>query len=237
VESSFDLGAAVDASGLRCEACGDGRCARRHALRFRERVTDLTTGEVFENLPIVRIVFCSGKTGSLVPSELWRGRFTVSSVIESVVRVHRDGVEAASEWALYAGTGDEVVSERTLRRWREIVRTRFVGSALSSLGPMLGMSWSDASESEPASQLDLLLERLSRSALLAFRALAGHAVIDKPAPAVMALPARTTARRVQGLLIPTPPHEMPSPRLPRGAWSQPRKSRAPPRLHRKEPSS
>jgi len=223
----------VEASGVRCERCGDGRCARRHALRSRKRITDLTTGEVFENLPIVRVIFCSTGTASLVPSELWRGRFTVSSVLETVVRVHRDGVEAASEWALYAGTGDEVVSEKTLRRWRDIVRTRFVGSALSSLGSMLGVSWSDASEA--ASQLESLLEHLSRSTLLAFRALAGHAVLDKPA--VMTVSARTTARRVPGLLTPTPPHTTPSPRLPRGAWSHPRRGRAPPRLHRKEPPS
>ena len=135
IRSGFDLAAVVAASGLRCEKCGDGRCARRHAFRSRKRVTDLTTGEVFEKLPILRVVFCSKKTGSLVPGELWRGRFTVSSVIEAVVRVQRDGVEAANEWTLYAGTGEEVVSERTLRRWRELVRTRLGGSALSSLGP------------------------------------------------------------------------------------------------------
>jgi hypothetical protein len=233
IGSSFALAAVVTASGLRCEKCGDGGCARRHAVRSRKHITDLTTGEVFENLPIVRVVFCSKKTASLVPGELWRGRFTVSSVVEAVVRVHRDGVEAASEWALYAGTGEEVVSERTLLRWRNIVRTRLVGSALSCLGPLLGLSWSDASE--PAGQLETILERLSGTALLAFRSLTGYAVLD--APSARCSSTRSTTRRVPGRLAPTPPHIAPSPRRPRGAWSHPRKSRAPPRLDLKEPPS
>lgn len=231
IGSSLDLAAAVEASGLRCEKCGDGGCARRHAVRSRKRVTDLTTGEVFENLPIVRVVFCSKKTGSLVPSELWRGRFTVSSVVEAVIRVHRDGVEAANEWTLYAGAGEDIVSERTLRRWRELVRTRLVGSALSTLGPQLDLCWSDSTEA--ASQLETFIEKLSPTTLLTFRALTGHAVLDKPS--VKSSPTRSTARRVSGRLAPTPPPKTPSSRRPRGAWSHRRNSRAPPRLDLKEP--
>ncbi len=224
IGSGFDLGPVVEASGLRCERCGDGRCARRHARRYRKRIVDLSTGEVFENLPILRVVFCDQSTGSLMPAEIWRGRFTVSSVIEAVVRVHRDGLEAACEWTLYAGTGEEVVSERSLRRWRDLVRTRLVGSAFSSLGPQLGLTWSDASD--PALQLEALLEKLSVTTLLDFRALTGHAVLDKPSG--IPSPPRSTARRVPGRLAPASPPTTPSSRRPRGAWLH-HTSRGPPR--------
>ena len=141
--STEDLGPLVEASGRRCGKCKAWRCFRPHAVRYRKLITDLTTGEVFRNLPIRRVIFCDGTTASLFPAEVWRGRFTVSSVLEAVVQVHRDGIEAAGEWALYAGTGDEMVSDRTLRRWCEMVRTRLIGSAFSWLGPQLDLSWSD----------------------------------------------------------------------------------------------
>ena len=77
-----------------CPACGTVRCARSHAWRYRKRVTDLSTGEVFTEVPILRVQFCDGSTTSLMPAELWRGRATVSSVLETVVHVLRDGIEA-----------------------------------------------------------------------------------------------------------------------------------------------
>ena len=138
----FDLLSLVEEAGHRCSQCGSGRCARRHAWRYRKKVTDLSTGEVFEHLPILRILFCDGATTSLTPADLWRGHFTVSSVIETVVHVTGDGLLAASEWVLYGGDGDELVSERTLRRWRDSTRSRLIGSALAWLGPRLGVTWS-----------------------------------------------------------------------------------------------
>ena len=33
-------------AGLACSRCGDGRCARRHACRYRKRVKDLSSGEI-----------------------------------------------------------------------------------------------------------------------------------------------------------------------------------------------
>jgi len=193
-------------------------------VRFRKLVTDLVTGEVFQNLPIRRVLFCDGTTGSLFPAEVWRGRFTISSVIEAVVRVHRDGVEAAGEWALYGGTGEEMVSDRTLRRWPEVVRTRLIGSAFSWLGPQLGLSWSD--HTPVATQLDRLLDRVTAPLLAGFRAVTGRAVLDKPS-ANSPFPARSTARRVPGRLAADPPPITPSLTRRRGAWSRLRRRESP----------
>ena len=204
----------VEAAGLRCGRCGDGRCASSHGFRFRKRITDLSTGEVFQNLPIRRVVFCTGSSASLVPAEVWRGRCTISSVLETVLRVHRDGIGAASEWALYAGTGEEMVSERSLRRWRDLVRSRLIGSAFSWLGPQLGLVWSQTAPVVP--QLDILFDRFTGKLLLAFRALTGRALLDK-APGA-SVPTPSTAPRVLGRLAPAPPHTPPSPRRPRGSW-------------------
>jgi hypothetical protein len=222
--SIVDLGPLVEACGLRCGKCGTSRCARPHAVRFRKLITDLVTGEVFQSLPIRRILFCDGTTGSLFPAEIWRGRFTISSVLEAVVRVHRDGVEAAGEWALLGGTGDEMVSDRTLRRWREVVRHRLVGSAFSWLGPQLGLSWSD--HTPVATQLDGLLDQVTAPVLAGFRAVTGRAVLDKPS-AHPPFPARSTARRVPGRLAPDPPPIAPSPTRRRGAWSRLRRRESP----------
>lgn len=225
-----DLGPLVEASGLRCGRCGDGRCARPHGVRLRKRITDLSTGEVFEHLPIRRLLFCDGRTGSLVPAEVWRGRCTIGSVLEAVVRVHRDGVEATGEWALLGGTGEEMVSDRTLRRWREVVRTRLIGSAFSWFGPQLGLSWSD--HAPVATQLETLLDRMTAPLLAGFRAATGRAVLDPPS-ANPPFPTRSTARRVSGRLAPDPPPITPSPTPRRGAWSRLRR-RDPPRRHPKE---
>jgi hypothetical protein len=214
----------VEASGRRCGKCRTSHCARRHAVRFRKRITDLVTGQVFRNLPVLRIIFCDGTTASLVPAEVWRGRFTISSVLEAVARVHRDGVEDAGEWALLGGTGDEMVSDRTLRRWREVVRTRLVGSAFSLLGPQLGLSWSD--HAPVATQLDQLLDRVTAPLLAGFRAVTGRAVLDKPT-AHQPSPARSTARRVPGRLVADPPPITPSPTRRRGAWSRLRRRESP----------
>jgi len=132
---TWTLAGLLGEAGLTCSACGTAGCARPHGRRYRKRVRDLSTGDVFQDVPILRVRFCSGATPSLMPAELWRGRSTLTSVIETVAHVLRDGVEAAHEWTVYAGTGESVVSRRTLRRWRELVRARLVGSALAWLGP------------------------------------------------------------------------------------------------------
>jgi hypothetical protein len=132
--------------------------------------------------------------------------------------VHRDGARAAAEWALFGGTGEEMVSDRALRRWREVVAARLVGSAFSWLGPQLGMSWSD--QAPVAAQLDLLLDRLTGPLLAGFRAVTGRAVLDKPT-ANPPSAAGSAARRVPGRPAPAAPPIAPLPTRPRGSWSRP----------------
>lgn len=190
-------------------------------------MTDLSTGEVFDHVPILRVLFCDGSTTSLTPAELWRGRATVSSVLETVVHVWRDGVEAASEWVSFASpTGAPLVSARTLRRWRDLVQTRLRGSAWTWLGPRLGL---EASDQEPvADPLARLLDGLEATVLLAFRAVTGRAVIDTAAAAGPSRAARSPARRVPGRLAPAPPPDPPSELRPRRTpWRRLR--RGPPR--------
>jgi hypothetical protein len=179
---------------------------------------------VFEQVPILRVLFCDGSTASLTPAALWRGRSTVDSVLETVVHVLRDGIEQAHEWTLFAGTGEPVVSRRTLRRWTDLVRGRLVGSAWAWLGPRLGLSWSD--QADEAEQLDTVLDHLAGPVLLGFRAVTGCAVLDKPtAPAPRA---SCATRRVAGRLSPSPPHDRSSPLRPRGSWLPHHWRRGPP---------
>jgi len=207
-----------------CPACRSSRCGKSHGWWYRKRVQDLSTGEVWEDVPIERVEFCDGSTASLMPALLWRGRSTLDSVLETVVQVLRDGIEQAYEWTLFAGTGQPVVSRRTLRRWTDGVRSRVVGSAWAWLGPRLGLSWSD--QADAAEQLDTLLDHLAGSVLLAFRAATGRAVLDKPTATVERAACATP--RVAGRPAPSPPHDRSSSLLPRGSWWPHRGRRAPP---------
>jgi len=214
----------VRESGRVCPTCGTDRCARPHARWHRKRVQDLSSGDVFEDVPIQRAEFCDGSTVSLIPSFLWRGRSTLDSVLETVVRVLRDGIEQAHEWPLFAGTGEPVVSRRTLRRWTDLVRTRLVGSAWAWLGPRLGMGWSD--QVDAADQLESVLDHLADTLLLAFRAATDRAVLDKPTAPSPPTPCAT--RRVAGRLAPRPPQDSSLSLRPRGAWWPRHRRRAPP---------
>ena len=207
-----------------CPACRTARCARPHAKWYRKRVQDLSTGDVFEQLPILRALFCDGSTASLMPSDLWRGRSTVGSVLESVVHVLRDGIGEAHEWTLFAGTGETMVSRRTLRRWTDLVSSRLIGSAWAWLGPRLGLSWSD--QADAADQLDRMLDHLAGPVLLGFRAATGRAVLDKPTAPSPRTPC--TTRRVAGRLSPSAPQNSSSPLRPRGSWWPRNRRRGPP---------
>lgn len=220
------------ASGLTCPTCGTAACARPHGRRLRKSVRDLSTGAVFRDVPILRVRFCSGATPSLMPAELWRGRSTLTSVIETVVHVLRDGTAAAQEWTQFGGPVDAGVPWRTLRRWRGLVQSRLLGSALAWLGPRVGLHGSD---SVPAAEtVNALLERLSGTILLAYRALTGRAALDRHSLPRLGDTTASAARRVLGRQPPSPPHDPPATRRPRGArWS--REERGPPRpAHEKE---
>jgi len=215
----------VEEAGVRCPRCGDGSCAGPHATRYRKRVKDLFTGEVFTDLPILRVRFCEGSTASLMPADLWRGRSTLTTVVETVIRAVDEGIAAALEWSGIASRDGEEVSERTLRRWRdEVVRGRLVGSALAVLGPQVDFSWSGSGDE--ADQLALLLSLLTLPVLLAFRAETGHSVLDRPPRPTPR--SRSAARPVAGRLAPAPPHDPPSSLRARGLWL-PQNRRGPPR--------
>jgi len=153
---------------------------RSHGFRHRTQVTDLSSGDVFRAVPIRRVRFCDGRTASLVPAELWRGRFTISSVLETVVHVLGDGIAAACEWTAQASVdGAEIVSPRTLQRWRALVRQRVVGAALAWLLPATGASWSATHPEAP--QLEAVMGRITGSLLATFRATFGRALLDRAA--------------------------------------------------------
>ena len=214
-----DLPALIAESGLLCGACGGSGCGVRHGLRHRKRVTDVSTGAVFDHVPIVRVRFCSGKTVSLMPAGVWRGRFVVDSVLETVVHVLRDGLEPAYDWTWAASMGEAVVSRRTLGRWRDIVHARVIGSALTWLGPHLPIVWS--SRADTATQLASLLDQLTAPVLVEFRAATGHAVLDKSQQPPD--PPRSRARRLLDRQVSTPSPNPPSELRRRGAWSRPRR--------------
>jgi hypothetical protein len=208
----------VATAGAVCTRCGSGQCARPHGFRLRKQVTDLSTGAVFRAVPIRRVRFCDGRTASLVPAELWRGRFTISSVFETVVHVLRDGIAAACEWAVQAGHGEALVAPRTLERWRSLVRQRVVGGALAWLLPTTGASWSETHPEAP--QLEAVMERLTGSLLATFRATFGRGLLDLVARSRVR---RNAARRARTAAHDPsrPPRANPSPCAPRSRRSPP----------------
>jgi len=214
-----DLPALIAESGLLCGACGGCGCGVRHGLRHRKRVTDVSSGAVFDAVPILRVRFCNGKTVSLMPATVWRGRFVVDSVLETVVHVLRDGLETAYDWTWAASMGEAVVSRRTLGRWRDIVHARVIGSALTWLGPHLSIVWSNTADT--ATQLASLLDQLTAPVLVEFRAATGHAVLDKSQQPPD--PPRSRARRLLDRQVSTPSPNPPSELRRRGAWSRPRR--------------
>jgi hypothetical protein len=199
---------------------------RRHARRERKSVIDLSTGETSGKIPIFRVRFCTGGTASLPPAELWRGRFTLTSVLETGLHIFRDGIEAAYDWTWQAGRDGSPVSPRTLRRWREAIRSRVIGAAWVWLAPQTGLSWSDTQPEAP--QLEALLESLTPALLLSFRSQFGRALID-PAIVKSKTPlSDCAARPIPGRPARTSSHDPPCPRRPRGAWSSSRSRTSPP---------
>ncbi len=217
---NFDLAALVSAAGVRCSRCGTGACAVLHSKWYRKQVTDLSTGAVHQHVPILRVIFCDGSSTSLKHAELWRGRYTISSVLETINHVLAAGLNEALEWTMYAGGGEQMVSERTLRRW-----TRRVVSRLGPLSDYLGLV-APPEAVTPAEKLALLLDQIEPADLLRFRTLTGYGLLDKPAPEPKT--SLTTVRPRPGHLPPAPPHDPPSHYLPRGTRYGPHRSKPPP---------
>ncbi len=216
----FDLAALVAEAGVRCRRCRTGACAVLHGTWYRKQVTDLSSGAVYRQVPILRVIFCDGSSTSLKHAELWRGRYTVSSVLETTSHVLADGLGEALEWTMYAGGGEQMVSERTLRRW-----ARRVVSRQAPLGDLLGLPASPGVVTL-AEKLACLLAQVQPADLLRFRVLTGYGLLDKPSQPAKA--SHTTARPRPGHLSPAPPHDPPSRYLPRGTRYGPHRSKSPP---------
>lgn len=207
----------VAESGLLCEKCRTANCARHHGTWFRKRIFDLCTGDIFKNLPILRVAFCDDTTKSMFPAELWRGKATVSSVLEAVSDAISGGVDYALQRAMSTGDGDEPFSERTLRRWikRTIDRVPVAGVSLNFP--------SDSAESA-AEKFENFLTQVHPHHLLTLRRQWGFAILDVPPPEK---PRRSTAYPKPVCQNPCPPQNPPSAYLPRGTRSS---------LHRRGPS-
>ena len=202
----FILRSLVAESGLQCPKCGTADCTRYHGRWFRTKILDLCIGEAFENLPILRVKFCQGPTKSLFPAELWRGRSTVSSVLEVVSNAIDGGVEQALQWAMAAGDGDEPVSERSIRRWVKRSGDRVPVASATLNFPADG--------GQPAAEkFENFLTRLHPGHLLELRQRWGYSLLDVPGPQK---PPRSTTCPKPVFPDPLPPHEVPSEYLPRG---------------------
>jgi hypothetical protein len=207
---SFCFRSLVSESGLVCESCGTADCARYHGTWHRKRVIDLCSGRVFEDLPILRLRFCTGSPRSLFPAELWRGRATISSVLEVVFDAIDGGVESALQHAVDATNGDQPFSERTLRRWirRTAARVPVASAALKfSLGDRHRL----------ARKLESFLLRLHLDDLLELRRQWGFSILDTPRPEEST---HKTTRIKPGFHAPRPAQSPPSHYLPRGARSR-----------------
>jgi len=217
VSGDYQFSELVAEAGLSCSRCGAGACGTYHGRWCRKQVQELSTGDVFLGLPILRVAFCSGDTSSIYPAGLWRGRSTLGSVLQAVSHAWGEGVGPALEWAAAAGSGEEPISERTLRRWMAQTHSRLIGSAFSWLGKQLGWSWSG--DADASQQLDRLLKDLTADHQLAFRGAFGRGLFDQASVEEAPSVTDSSARPVPGRLAEAPPQEAPSILLPRGQWS------------------
>ncbi len=145
---NYEFSALVAESGLLCPDCGTADCAKYHGRWLRKKIRDLCSGDLFLNLPLLRVRFCNKSTKTIYPVELWRGRSTVTSVLEAVFLTLSEGMESALQRVMDAGDGTETVSERTVRRW-----IKRVGNRLPVAAKTLGLT-SEATRSLTASGLD-----------------------------------------------------------------------------------
>jgi len=192
-----------------CPECGTADCARYHGTWFRKRVFDLCSGDLFENLPILRLRFCTGTTKSLFPAELWSGRATVASVLEAVSDALSSGVEHSLQRVVAAGDGHESVSERALRRWIKRTCDRVPVAAASLDFP------SDRGVSA-AARLENFLIRVHPRHLLDLRRQWGFSILDVPPPEK---PRRSLSCRRAVFAHPRPPQNPPSRYVRRGTRS------------------
>jgi hypothetical protein len=209
---NYEFSALVAESGLLCPDCGTAYCAKYHGQWLRKKIRDLCSGDVFQNLPLLRVRFCSKSTKTIYPAELWRGRGTVTSVLETVFHVIDDGIELALQRVMDAGDGTETVSERSVRRW-----VKRVGNRLPVAARVLAIV-SERVFSDTAAMFEHFLTHLYPHHLLQLRRQWGYSVLDVVSPDPVELP-HTTNYPKPVFQNPRPPHDPPAKYLPRGTRS------------------
>lgn len=205
-------------SGHLCPKCGTADCAKYHGTWYRKIILDLCSGESFTNVPILRAIFCDGSTISLFPAELWRGKTTITSALGVVSIALKEGLEGAMQWVCDCNGGEEVISERTLRR---LIRRS--GSRFSVAAKALNFFQSTAKTF--SEKFENFLTSLHRRDLVILRSQWGYSILDIPrsikAPDCSSYPQ-------PGIGQPHPAQNPPSEILPRGTWSAPYRRGRPP---------
>ncbi len=196
-------------SGQLCPNCGSTACAKYHGTWYRKVIHDLCSGEVFKNIPILRVILCDGTTKSLHPAELWSGKATITSTLEVSSIAAKNGIDVALQWVTMSGDGDEVISERTLRRWlkRTVDRVPIASAALKFSTPTCGST---------AEKLENFLLRLHCRDLLTLGSQWGFSLLDVPP---LEKPTNTPMCPKPVFQNPRPAQNPPSEILPRGTKS------------------
>jgi len=209
---NYEFSALVAESGLLCPCCGTADCAKYHGQWLRKKIRDLCSGDLFCDLPLLRIRFCSKTTKTISPAELWRGHCTVTSVLETVSLAVGNGVGRAIQWAMENGDGEETASERTVRRW-----VKRVGNRLPVAAKALDLV-SEATSALTASGFENFLTRLFPRHLLQLRRQWGYSLLDLVPPDPIKL-AHCVSYPKPVFEHPRPPHDPPPKYLPRGTRS------------------
>jgi len=205
-------------SGHLCPKCSAADCAIYHGTWFRKIIHDLCSGESFSNVPILRAIFCDGSTISLFPAELWRGKTTITSALEIVSIALKEGVGSALQWAADCNGGDEVISERTLRRLIKRSGARFSIASKT-------LNFSKSTAKTLSEKFEKFLTQLHLGDLVTLRSQWGFSILDIPVS--VNTPDCSSYPR-PGFGQPHAPQNPPSEILPRGTWSPPYRRGQPP---------
>ena len=209
---NYEFSALVAESGLLCPDCGTADCAKYHGRWLRKKIRDLCSGDLFQNLPLLRVRFCNKSTKTIYPAELWRGRSTVTSILETVFLALNEGMESALQRVMDAGDGAETVSERSVRRW-----INRVGNRMPVATKTLSLT-SEATRSLTASGLENFLTHIFPRDLLELRRQWGYSLLDVVPPDPLELPQTTNCPKPV-FEHPCSPHDPPPKYLPRGTRS------------------
>ncbi len=141
---------------------------------------DLAAHRVFADVPVLRVMFCTGATISLMPAALWRGRSTIASVVAAAGQLLAHGLERGHDWVRVQIPGGPGVSRSTLGRWREAVVPRVSAAALALVALPPGADGQSCAE--PVERMARLAAALTPRVLAGFRARFGRAVLDLARP-------------------------------------------------------